>query len=184
MRTALTELESCVLGVIWRDGPLTAYEIAALFARSLSPYWSGSAGAIYPAVHRLRSRGFVRGARRSWNGRQKTVLAATRTGVAQLRGWLAPPLPAEAVAPSHDPLRTRLFFVNVLAAPQRKRFFDDVERALRGQLEAVKRQHARELAAGDLSEALGSLGVLYELRARLRWLREVRKRASPRAADS
>lgn len=177
VRTALTELESCVLGVIWRDGPLTAYEIAALFARSLSPYWSGSAGAIYPAVQRLRARGFVRGARRSWNGRQKTVLTVAPKGTAELRSWLALPLPPEAVAPSHDPLRTRLFFVNVLAAPQRKRFFDDVERSLREQLAAVKQQHSGELAAGDLSEALGSLGVLYELKARLRWLRELRKRS-------
>lgn len=177
MRTALTELESCVLGVIWRDGPVTAYEIAALFARSLSPYWSGSAGAIYPAVQRLRTRGLIRGAGRSWNGKQKTMLSVTRTGIGQLRGWLTPPLPSDAVAPSHDPLRTRLFFVQVLSAPQRKRFFDEAEAALREQLTSVRQQHARELAAGDQSEALGSLGVIYELRARLRWLRAVRARS-------
>ena len=176
MRKALTELESCVLGVVWRDGPLTAYEIAALFARSLSPYWSGSAGAIYPAVQRLRARGLIRGARRSWNGRQKTVLSVTRTGVAELRGWLTPPLPADAVAPSHDPLRTRLFFVQALPGAQQKRFFAEAESAIHEQLARVREQHAHNLAADDLSEAFGSLGVMYELRARLRWLRDVRGR--------
>src|SRR6476661_1613616 len=105
MRNDLTELEQCVLGVIWRDGPMTAYEIAALFAKSLSPYWSGSAGAIYPVVQRLRKRGLVRGTRKSWNGAQKTVLAATRKGVDVLRHWLTPPLPGDSAAPTHDALR-------------------------------------------------------------------------------
>src|SRR5471030_2616795 len=102
MRHELTELEQCVLGVIWRDGPMTAYEIAALFARSLSPYWSGSAGAIYPVVARLRKRGLAGGKRQSWNDSQKTVLKATKKGVTALRKWLTPPLPAGAGAPTHD----------------------------------------------------------------------------------
>src|SRR6476620_1047814 len=104
MRSDLTELEQCVLGVIWRDGPVTAYEIAALFSRSLSPYWSGSAGAIYPVVQRLRKRGFVRGVRRAWNGTQKTGLSVTEGGLATLREWLTPPIPLAAAAPSYDPI--------------------------------------------------------------------------------
>jgi DNA-binding PadR family transcriptional regulator len=174
MRTELTEMEHCVLGVIWRDGPLTAYEIAALFSRSLSPYWSGSAGAIYPVVGRLRKRGLVRGVRRAWNGAQKTVLSITDAGTDLLRAWLAPPLPAGVAAPSYDPIRTRLFFIDVLPAARKLRFLDEAERAVREQLAATKRQHDLEVTAGNTSEAIGSLGVMLELKARLRWLRAVR----------
>lgn len=172
----MTELEQCVLGVVWRDGPVTAYEIAALFARSLSPYWSGSAGAIYPAVARLRRRGLVRGVRRAWNGGLKTVLTATDAGIAALRAWLTPPLPADAAAPTYDPLRTRLFFAAVLSPARRRRLLADAERVVLEQLDAIRLQHAADLAAGDESEAIGSRGVALELEARLQWLREIRKR--------
>lgn len=174
MRSELTELERCTLGVIWRDGPMTAYEVAALYARSLSPYWSGSAGAVYPLVKRLRQRGLIRGSRRSWNGKKKTVLEVTNTGIDSLREWLTPPLPAEAAAPSHYPLRTRLFFVDVLSDREKRAFFKDAERAVREQLAAAKEQQRKDAEAANPSEAIGSLGVIYELQARLRWLRAAR----------
>ena len=167
-RNELTELEHCVLGVIWRDGPVTAYEIASLFAKSLSPYWSGSAGAIYPVVQRLRRRRLVAGRRRSWNGTQKTILTPTKKGIETLRKWLTPPLPDTAGATTHDPLRTRLFFV------------DDAERVVKEQLAAARRQNAEDTATGNTSEAIGSLGVMFELDARLRWLRAVRRQIQKR----
>lgn len=175
MRSELTDLEYCVLGVIWRDGPVTAYEIAALFARSLSPYWSGSAGAIYPVVQRLRKRNLVHGARRAWNGSQKTVLQVTATGKKALREWIAPPLPAGSAAPSFDPIRTRLFFLSVVPAAKRLEVIEAAEQAVRGELAATMKQHKLELNMNDLSEAIGSLGVIHELRGRLRWLGAVRK---------
>src|SRR6476469_7146184 len=131
MRSDLTELEQCVLGVIWRDGPMTAYEIAALFTKSLSPYWSGSVGAIYPAVTRLRRRGLVRGESRAWNGTRKTVLTITPKGLASLRQWLTPPLPADAGGPSLDSVRTRLFFLEALPRRQRLAFIAEAERVVR-----------------------------------------------------
>jgi DNA-binding PadR family transcriptional regulator len=178
MRNELTELEQCVLGVIWRDGPMTAYEIAALFAKSLSPYWSGSAGAIYPVVARLRKRGLAGGKRQSWNDSQKTVLKATKKGVTALRKWLTPPLPAGAGAPTHDSLRTRVYFTRVLPPAQQRRFLDDAERVVAAQLASVRRQYEKEIEDGNESEAIGQLGVIFEGQARLRWLRAVRKRLS------
>lgn len=174
MRSELTELERCTLGVIWRDGPMTAYEVAALYARSLSPYWSGSAGAVYPLVKRLRQRGLIRGLRRAWNGKKKTVLEVTDAGRESLREWLTPPLPSDAAAPSHYPLRTRLYFVEVLSDREKRAFFIDAERAVREQLAAAKRQRRRDAEAANTSEAIGHLGVIYELEARLRWLRAAR----------
>jgi DNA-binding PadR family transcriptional regulator len=176
VRSELTELEQCVTGVVWRDGPLTAYEVASLFARSLSPYWSGSAGAIYPAVKRLMASGLLRGKRRDWNGKNKTVLTATPAGVRMLRGWLGNQLPPEAGAPTFDPVRTRMFFIDVLSPGERHTFVKEAERVTREQLARTRQTLKGQESRGETSEALGSLGAIYELEARLRWLRAVRKR--------
>lgn len=172
MREDLTELEQCVVGVVWRDGPMTAYEVAAHFSSSLSPYWSGSAGAIYPLVKRLQKRGLLRTKQRAWNGARKTMLTATAAGAALLREWLAPPLLPEAGGPTFDSIRTRLFFINVLRAEQRLAFIADAERVTSEQIR-LNEEHWR--TEEDPLEALGAQGVVYELKARLKWLRAVRE---------
>lgn len=174
MRHELTELEWCVVGVVWRDGPMTAYEIAALFTKSLSPYWSGSVGAIYPAVTRLRRRGLIRGDQRAWNGVRKTVLTITAKGIASLRGWLTPPLPEEAVAPSLDSVRTRLFFLEVLPPKQRLAFIAEAERVVKEKIAQFEERRREDEANGEIFEAFGGLAVIYEMKARLRWLKAVR----------
>lgn len=173
-RDALTELEQCVIGVVWRDGPMTAYEIASLFAASLSPYWSGSAGAIYPVVKRLAGRGLLSGTEKAWNRSKRTLLTVTRKGRSALRAWLRPPLAVEVGAPSFDSVRTRMFFVEALPPAGRLAFVQDAMRVSRAQLVLTRRRLAEQEAAGEDSEALGSLGVIYELEARLRWLGAVR----------
>jgi DNA-binding PadR family transcriptional regulator len=175
VRKELTELERCVLGVIWRDGPLTAYEIAALFAKSLSPYWSGSAGAIYPAVKRLRGRGLISGQQRAWNGAKKTVVRITKKGIVSLRDWLTPPIAAEAAAPAFDSIRTRLFFLEVLPLRERRAIVDDAIRATKEHIRRFEQRRAEDMAAGDVSEVLGGVGVIYEYKARLQWLSAIRR---------
>ena len=181
MKRDLTELERCVVGVVWRDGPVTAYEIAALFARSLSPYWSGSAGAIYPLVTRLQRRGLIRGAARAWRGMRRTVLTITPKGRASIREWLQPPLPEEAAAPTLDPLRTRSFFLDILTPKQRAVFIADAEGAIREQLALLQKQRREDEKAGNHSEVVGAIGAEEELKGRLRWLRRINDRASREA---
>ena len=53
----LSELEAVVLGLVWSDGPCTAYAVRRTVQASLSAQWSGSAGAVYPAVARLEGPG-------------------------------------------------------------------------------------------------------------------------------
>ena len=57
----LSELEGAVLGLIWRQGPLTAHAVRSVFAGSPTPYFSGSEGSIYAVVRRLEGRGLIRG---------------------------------------------------------------------------------------------------------------------------
>jgi DNA-binding PadR family transcriptional regulator len=53
-------LEGCVLGILWERGPCTAYAARKVLRESPSPYWSGSAGAVYPLLARLEGRRLVR----------------------------------------------------------------------------------------------------------------------------
>jgi DNA-binding PadR family transcriptional regulator len=174
MRQELTDLERCVVGVVWRDGPVTAYEIAALFSKSLSPYWSGSAGAIYPLVARLRRRGLIAGQQRPWNGTKKTVLTVTAKGTESLREWLTPPISHASAGPSFDSIRTRLFFLGVLPRERQLAIVDDALRATRQHIAEFERRRREDEAAGNVSEVLGGMGVIFEYRARLRWLAAVR----------
>jgi DNA-binding PadR family transcriptional regulator len=171
----VTELEYCVLGIVWQSGPITAYEVAKPFAASPSSYWSGSAGAIYPLVRRLEEKGLIRGKAAQWNSRKKRVLTITEQGLAALREWLAPPFPDSAGAASFDPIRTRLVFLNALPPKSRARFFDDAERVVREQLAALQSLHAREREGGSQLDALSTRGAMHELEARLAWLAEVRQ---------
>jgi len=175
----VTELEYCVLGIVWEGGPLTAYEVAKPFAESPSSYWSGSAGAIYPLVRRLEEKGFLRGKSAQWNSRRKRVLTITEQGLAALREWLAPPFPPSAGAASFDPIRTRVVFINALPAKARARFFDDAERVVREQLTGLEELYAAQRETGTMAlDALSTLGGMHELRARLAWLSEVRRELS------
>ena len=175
MRKELTELEQCVVGVVWRDGPMTAYEIALMFTTSISSYWSGSAGAIYPLVERLRKRGLLQASKGAKGRTRRTLFTTTPRGLAALKSWIAPPLPPQAGMPSFDPIRTRLFFIEVLPKAQRLVFLDEAEKVIRAQIAVVKQRRRLDTESGQFTESLGDLGALYELQARLRWLREVRK---------
>jgi DNA-binding PadR family transcriptional regulator len=174
VRKELTELERCVVGVVWRDGPVTAYEIASLFSKSLSPYWSGSAGAIYPVVQRLQRRGLIVGRQRAWNGTKKTVLSITEKGTASLQEWLTPPISSASAGPSFDSIRTRLYFLGVLPKKQQLAIVDDAVRVTRQQIDDFETQRKADEEAGNISEVLGGLGVIFEYRARLRWLAAIR----------
>jgi DNA-binding PadR family transcriptional regulator len=169
-RTRLTELEECTVGLVWRDGPMTAYEIARTFATSLSSYWSGSAGAIYPMVKGLQRRGLIKGKR---SGR-RMLFEVTPGGLRAIRDWLRPPFAPSVGGPTFDPVRTRLFFLGALPRSQWKSVIDGAVDVVSGELARANEKRKSDLSSGNVSEALGALGVVYELRARLQWLRKVR----------
>ncbi|MGZ5443351.1 MAG: PadR family transcriptional regulator [Thermoanaerobaculia bacterium] len=171
----MTELESCVLAIVWREGPLTAYEIAKPFATSPSSYWSGSAGAIYPLVKRLEAKGLIRGELTAWNSRRKRTFTITPAGLELLHEWLSPPFESGAGAASFDPIRTRIVFLGALAPRMRRRFLEDAERVVHERLAELEALYEVERGEGKALDALGTRGAIYELRARLQWLAEARQ---------
>jgi DNA-binding PadR family transcriptional regulator len=122
----LTDLEGAVLAVIARDGATTSYKLAREFASSPSQFWSGSSGAIYPLMARLRRRELVVGKPDATGRRKATSFSITIQGRRELETWL---LDVDRAADmGFDPLRTRLIFLHLVPAAERAGFLDEVAR--------------------------------------------------------
>lgn len=169
-----TELESCVLGIVWASGPCTAYVIRKVFLDSLSPYWSGSAGAIYPLVARLEARGLITARVEPRGERSRKELTITSDGLAALRSWLLP-LPEWTGFVPVDPVRTRMFFLGALPPEEQEAFLAEAEARARAGLESIRAEHEAHLGKGEVWEARATRGALHLQEARIEWLAEVRR---------
>jgi DNA-binding PadR family transcriptional regulator len=174
----LTELEGAVLGALALHGPCTPYRVRRVFLESPSPYWSGSAGAIYPLMARLERRLLVRSRRSvSAGGRAGRRCGLTASGRRAFRAWLLPPWPGVVTGVPADPLRTRVSFLGVLRQTERSRFFEEALAAT----EPAIRDHVRDRRAGRHAaepwESVVAEGALAALRARRAWLAAARGRA-------
>lgn len=165
----LTELDLCVLGVIWRSGPLSAYGVRAVFRESTTAAWSSSSGSIYPSIRRLVAAGLA-AAGAPQDRRSTRSLSITPEGLARLRAWLVELRP-DAGTPTPDPIRTRAQFITALPEEERARFVQSsvtlTQQALAG-LEKIAEANANDPA--QALDQLGTIGSILELRARLEWL--------------
>jgi len=168
-----TELEGCVLGTLHLLEPCTAYRVRREFLDSPSPYWSGSAGAIYPLIERLRKGGLVTAGPRPVGPRRSRFYRLTPAGLDALRAWMRPPLPEVVIGVPSDPLRTRLGFLQALSARERRAFLEDATRRVAVHRRAVEAEVARKRRERDLYGLLIARGAAAAMRARQAWLREV-----------
>jgi len=169
----LSDLELVALGIVWKRQPCTAYAVAREFVTSPSSHWSGSAGAIYPAVKRLASGGYLRSTEASRGRRARRAYSLTPKGARAVRRWLTPPLPPEATRITYDPIRTRVYFLAILTPAERRAFLDEADTQTRSQLEVIEAEVNRYRHAGDEFSALAMSEALYALRARLDWIRDL-----------
>lgn len=180
----LTELEAVVLGLVWAEGPCTAYAVRRTVQTSLSSQWSGSAGAVYPAVVRLGRRGLIRSRAQSTGRRGSQALEISPDGIRALAGWVGPPVDPDAIGIAPDPLRTRLRFMAVLPPARQSVFLDETIQAVEADLRRVRADVLAKARAGESAFHLAmARGARYATEARLRMLRELK--ASPsRRRDS
>jgi DNA-binding PadR family transcriptional regulator len=113
---ALTELEGAALSVIYRQKGCTPYRVRQDFLSSRSKEWSGSAGAVYPALRRMHAAGLVN-AKRIAGRRPSDIYSLSRKGRAALKGWLADT--DRASGSGLDPFRCRADYW--IALPERER---------------------------------------------------------------
>jgi len=166
----LSRMELAVLGLVHKGAPCTTYWIRRQFQASKSSFFSGSAGGVYPAVRRLERRRLVVAAERQEGRKRSREYRLTQEGLEALRRWLSPPLPPEDVAFTMDPLRTRVFALDALPPPERRRFVAAALKQARRFAAEVEAETEEKRLSGDRFDHLGSLGVTYEARARVRWL--------------
>jgi DNA-binding PadR family transcriptional regulator len=174
----MTELDCTILAIIARDGPLSAYDVRKVFARSLTATWSSSTGSIYPSIRRLEKARHV--ASSSPKGaRARKTLRVTPTGRAALDRWLEAITP-EMAGPTPNPLRTRMYFLGILSSTRRSAIIRKaIESTRSAAAEAERRRTVRENNdAADVVQHLASEGVLYEIRARLQWLEWLQSEAA------
>jgi len=127
-RSQLTELEGAALGIVLRAGACTPYAVRRAFGGSPSRFWSGSAGAVYPLVRRLERRRLFAARADRRDGRARRLLSVTPAGRRAFEAWL---LDADRAADlGFDPLRTRLFYSDLVPAARVAGFLERTAAAM------------------------------------------------------
>lgn len=83
----LTELEGAILSEVHHRGAKTAFKVRKAFLASPSLEWSGSSGAVYPAIRRLTAQGLIHGEAQK-SARKGSSLTLTQEGVVALNAWV------------------------------------------------------------------------------------------------
>src|SRR5687767_266358 len=122
MERDLNELEGIVLGLIGVKGPCTPYLVRKDFQKSPSPFWSGSAGTIYPLIERLARQKLIKHVSTRDDKRGGNLYVLTKSGEKALKDWLYEPGSQIVIGIPPDPLRNRIEFLAFLAPKLRRTF--------------------------------------------------------------
>lgn len=163
-----TDLEHCVLGVIWLCGPCSAYSVRKEFEQSPSAYWSASTGSIYPVVKRLTAAGLVTAASVE-DGRRTRDLKITESGLKALRRWISL-MDRASTAATYDPVRTKFTFLDAMPAADLRVLIETAAAETTLRIAELREREDRLTDRQHRMERIAMRGARYELEARLRWL--------------
>lgn len=162
-RASLTELEGAILGVLVRAPSATAYRVRRVFQQSRSAEWSGSAGAVYPAIRRMTADRLI-DERAQDDGRGTHTYELTPSGRAAYDRWVCDV--ARSVGPGMDPFRTRAPLWRALPGATQRKLAKDLKRALEAERESL----TKRLGALDDDDATAARLHIALLDLRLKWL--------------
>lgn len=165
---SLTELEAHVLAQIAVDQPVSAYDVMKAIARSPVSSLSGSTGAIYPIVKRLRERGLIETAPVKDSPRRAEALSCTNAGRMVAARWVGSVSDCDLLP--HDPLRSKILFFDLLGKHEQMRFLLEANRALDAKIDEIE-EYTR--ANEGMHLGLANEGAVASVKARRRWLQEV-----------
>ena len=160
---SLTELEGAVLSEIHHRGHRTAFQVRRAFQVSPSVEWSGSAGAVYPAIRRLIDAGLLR-ATAITTGRRGEALDLTEPGSAALDSWIADPV--RAIGVGMDPFRLRAGLWKTLGPERRRSALIEIRSGIERDLERLRDQFATQ----DNVERVRTEWSILLQEMRLKWL--------------
>ena len=130
----LTELEGAVLTEIGFRGADTAYKVRRAFQLSLNVHWRGSAGAVSPAIRRMRAAGLIAAAPHP--SRAGHVLSLTTDGENALERW-ATSIEA-ATSLGLDPFRLRTVAWDFQSPAKRRALFARLNEACVAEIAALR----------------------------------------------
>ncbi|HEX6741686.1 MAG TPA: hypothetical protein VF079_07835 [Sphingomicrobium sp.] len=158
----LTELEGAVLTEIALRGADTAYKVRRAFQLSLNVHWRGSAGAVSPAIGRLKAAGLIAAAPHP--RRRGQVLAPTAAGKRALERWATS---IDAInSLGLDPFRLRTVVWDVLSPARRRALFAKLADSFRADLPAF-----RERAEADPVGRRQTELAIAVIEGRIAWLK-------------
>lgn len=165
----LTELEGAVLTEIAFRGAETAYKVRRAFQLSVNVHWRGSAGAVSPAIRRMKTAGLIAAAPHP--SRAGQVLSLTVDGKTALERWATS---VEATTSlGLDPFRLRTVVWDFLSTPKRKALLARLHDASLADLAALRvRLESDPVGRGQTELAIAVV------EARLAWLKARRDEAN------
>ena len=136
----LKNLEGAILGTIRANEPCTAYTVHKNFTKSPSLYFSGSAGAVYPAFRRLEERGLIKASSVGTKMRPAKGYVLTRAGIDRFQGWY---LDSDLIADGgFDPLRLRFSMIESQSPEIRAKVLDNLIAAIQNKITYVKKMRS------------------------------------------
>ena len=168
----LSHLAYLALGVIASEGPCTAYTVMQSFKGSSSSYYSGSAGAIYPLVRRLKSSGMISARTAKAGKRSVKKYQLTKKGEKALSDWVKS-LDESDVDFTVDLIRSRVLFFTKLNKRERQSLIKKARKNLEERIATHQvniKEHRKDATPWQL---LTYRNLLLHDKARLKWLDEV-----------
>jgi DNA-binding PadR family transcriptional regulator len=161
----LTDNEGSLLAVIQRQQPVTAYQVMRIYELSPVSSFNTSKGGLYPAINRLRERGFLSAQVIEGDKRGSERLSCTPAGVAAVKQWV------KDLRDTHflpvDPLRTKLMSFNLLSRDEQIEWIVDAKAQLAAKLEEVE---VYDTTIEIPFQALVHDNAVTALRTRMQWL--------------
>ena len=118
-----TTLGYALLGLLHQE-PRSGYDLRKIFETTPMGHYSGSPGAIYPALRRLKQQGLIEGqVDRTKSLRPREVFQPTEAGTEEFRKWLAQDIQREDVIWRLDELMLRFAFHSFLESNTATRKF-------------------------------------------------------------
>ena len=175
-RRTTTTLDYALLGLLYQS-PQSGYDLRKIFVTMAMGNYSGSPGAIYPALRRLEQQGFVEGEVDSTTAlRPKKVFRPTKAGRGTLTDWLVREIEREDVERRIDELMLRFAFHWVLdSRTATRRFLESFLSEVEDYLGELNRQREEFPEEAPLHPRLALAAGIEQYRACARWARKAMK---------
>lgn len=161
----LTDNEGSLLAVILRQQPVTAYQVMRIYELSPVASFNKSKGGLYPAITRLRARGFLSAETIAGDRRGSERLSCTEAGATAVKQWVKD-LREPHFLPI-DPLRTKVMSFNLLSRDEQMEWIVDAKAQLAAKLEEVE---IYDTTVDVPFQALVRDNAVSGIKSRMQWL--------------